>query len=120
MMGEQVIQTDLFTPERIKRERIIEAPTTRAVLDRKLFDTLTTTTPDILNREYWLSHATATTVTNFVNGQDGQHLYILGNGNTTLTHGTNIFLSGGVTRLLVANKICHLVCYDNIWYEVGA
>lgn len=120
-LGSQQIDPDEnLGIRRIKYERVIEASTTRLVLDRILYDTLVSTTPDVLNRQYFLSHASATTVTNFLNGQDGQHLYILGNGNTTLTHGTNIFTTTGANKVLAANLMYHLVCHDSKWYEIGA
>lgn len=105
--------------ERITHERVVEARTTRLVLDVHTFDTLSGVIPDVSQREYWLSHSAAETVTNFLNGQEGQHLYILGNGNTELTHGTSIFTSTGANKTLAADKMYHFICHDDKWYEVS-
>ena len=110
--------TQRVRPERITHKQIIESPQLKLVLDEKEYDTLISTTPNVLNREYWLSHASAITVTDFLKGQEGQHLFILGNGNTTLTHGTNIFTSTGANKVLAANKMYHLVYHLAKWYEV--
>lgn len=121
---DRLMPTDSFgspqpiEPERITRETIIEAQQTRLVLDKKTFDTLVGVIPEVSQREYWLSHSSATTVTNFLGGQEGHHLYILGNGNTELTHGTNIFTSTGANKTLAADKMYHFICHDDKWYEV--
>lgn len=104
--------------EEIWHERVINAETVINVLDKRSFDTLVSTTPRVTNKEQWLSHAASTTVTDFLGGKDGQHLYILGNGNTTLTHGTNIFTNTGANKVLAANRMYHLIHYNGKWYEV--
>ena len=105
-------------PERISHTRIIDATTIRNFLDTKTYDILNGTTPNVANLEYFLSHLSSVTVTNFKNGQEGQHLYILGNGNTTVTHGTNIFTSTSANKLLLANRMYHFIFHSAKWYEV--
>ncbi|HEX9431046.1 MAG TPA: hypothetical protein VF944_11785 [Candidatus Bathyarchaeia archaeon] len=111
-----------IVPERITHERIIESPETRLVLDKRFEGRIKAgeVTPSVLNLEHWTCQNTgAITVTDFLNGQPAQHLYILGDGNTTLQHGTNIFLLGGVNLLLAANKVYQLLRLNGKWYQVG-
>lgn len=108
-------------PERVTHERFIEAPETRLVLDKRMIGHVKTsvTTPSVLNVEYWKAKNTgAVLVTNFVNGQEGQHLYILGDGNTTLEHGTYIDTLDDLDLLLAAEKTYHLILLDGKWRQV--
>lgn len=108
-----------FNPSRIQGEQSIESPQTRSILERKFWNTLQTATPNVLNKEYWISHSTATTVTNFLKGSEGQDLYILGNGNTTVAHNTRIKNVSGVDLLLLADIIYHYKFCNNVWYQIG-
>jgi hypothetical protein len=64
----------------------------------------------------------ATTVTSFADGFASQELIIVGSdgGNTTVAHGANIRLAGGVNFTLGDNDTIHLVCVDGAkWVEVA-
>lgn len=107
--------------DRITEEQRIETPQVHLKLDKKFIGSLkkSSTTPDVENVEDWNAINTApVTVTNFLNGQDGQHLYILGDGNTTLQHGTKIFLRSGANLLLDSAKLYHLQYRSGKWYQV--
>lgn len=112
-------------PERVVGEVIIEAPQSETVLGKRFVKNLkkSDTTPDVSNTEVCRAKNTgAVTVTNFTGGADGQRLWILGDGFTTLQHGTNIFTFAAANLLLLANKVYALVGYLNvagkvIWYQ---
>lgn len=107
-------------PTRITHEQLIEAPQTKLVLDKVLIGKLTKgdTTPDVKNVENWKAQNIAPLlVTNFTNGQPGQHLYIEGDGLTSLQHGTKILL-GGANLLLLPNIVYHLLYRDGKWLQV--
>ena len=89
------------------------------ILPKKFISTLTASaTPSIHNVEIWKSPATPVTVTNFLNGAEGQSLYILGNGNATITNNASIKTSTGANKVLAANKVYHFKLIDAVWYEV--
>lgn len=85
----------------------------------RFIDVLVGTTPTIKYTVYYKSHASAVTVTNFLGGSEGKEVVILGNGNTTITHGTNIFTSTGANKVLLANKIYRFTYIEGKWYEDG-
>lgn len=108
-------------PERVSNERIIEAPETRLVLDKRMVGKFPVgaTTVSVLNVEYWIAQNTgAVTITNFTNGQEGQHLYIQGDGNTTLQQGATIETIAGANLLLANNKAYHFVRLSNVWRQI--
>lgn len=108
-------------PEQVQHEQIIETPERRLVLPIKLVGKIlkTETTPSVKNVEHWIAQNTgAVTVTDFKEGQEGQDLFILGDGQTTLTHGTNIFLIGAANLLLLTNTVVHLKRLNNKWYQI--
>ena len=57
------------------------------------------------------------TITNFVGGQDGQEIRILGDGFTSIANNSTIHTSTGATELLVTNAYYSFLLYKNIWYE---
>lgn len=59
----------------------------------------------------------ATTLTDFPGGSEGQPLVVLGDGFTTITHGTKIFTNTGGNKLMVANRIYVFYSFFNLWYE---
>lgn len=76
------------------------------------------TTTNVLNiTRLSFANTTATTVTNFTGGQEGQELKILGDGYTTLQHGTNIFTNTGANKLLSANKVYTFTKFPSGWIE---
>lgn len=98
---------------------VVNAPVTFNVLPNVFSDTLVSTTPTVLNLTLFKSHTGATTVTDFLGGAVGQTISILGNGNTTITHGTNIFTNTGANKVLAANIMYRFTFFEGKWYEHG-
>lgn len=80
----------------------------------------TSTTPSVERRtRFTCVNTGAVTVTDFLNGSDGQEIVLLGDGFTTVQHGTNIFTSTAANKLLAANKVYRFTRFNNKWYEDG-
>ena len=108
-------------PQVIIEEHIFSAPITFQVLPKTLVGNIKIgdTTPSVLNLQHWVAKNTgAVTITDFKDGGNQQHLYILGDGQTTLQHGTNIFLSAGANLLLAVNRVYQLVMISGKWYQL--
>lgn len=79
------------------------------------------TTPNVLNRErIKFQNTGAVTVTNFLDGQEGQEITIKGDGFTTITHGSLIKTSTGANKLLSATKVYRFVRFGGVWIEQDA
>jgi hypothetical protein len=79
---------------------------------------LTVTTLDVLNIERLRTRNTgAVTVTDLLNGQEGQQVSIRGDGFTTLAHNTNIRLNTGANKLLAADQVYILTRINSQWVE---
>jgi hypothetical protein len=79
-----------------------------------------TTTKDVTNWEHWYAaDGSATTITDFTGGVNGQHLYILAtNANTTIQHnGSTITLPGAVDLTLVSGTTYHFY-KSGVWRRV--
>lgn len=74
-------------------------------------------TPSVANLNSHQAGGSVVTVTNFANGQEGQHISVLGDGATTVQHGTNIFTNSGADKLLAANMVYRFTLFNKIWYE---
>lgn len=83
----------------------------------------TGSTPSVLQkRACRTNNGSATSVTSFAGGFVTQELIIYGldGGNTTIVHGTNIRLAGGVNFTLGDNDTIHLLCVNGTkWVEVA-
>lgn len=103
-------------------ERIVNKPVHKLVEDTRPIGKLkrTDTTPSIRNIRGWQAINTgAITVTDFVDGSDGQTIVIKGDGFTTVTHGTNIKTTTAANKLLLANRAYMFVQFSGVWIEVG-
>jgi hypothetical protein len=101
---------------------LFNSPVTFSELPERPIDTAqaTATTLSALNTErIALTNTGAVTVTDFTEGQDGQELVLLGDGFTTVTHGTNIFTNTAASKLLAANAVYHFVQFNGNWYETA-
>ena len=58
------------------------------------------------------------TVTEFTNIQDGQTLFILGDGQTTLANNTKIVTNTGANKLLVNGLVHVFVVFDKVAREI--
>ncbi len=80
------------------------------------------TTPTAGVQDGWLliTNAGATTITDFDDGYDGDIITVeFTNANTTLTDGTNIYLSGSANYNPPANTIMQFLRRGNKWYELS-
>jgi hypothetical protein len=114
--------TDLTAlPQRDVAPSVIEGQQYDQALSLKLVGNLTKndTTPDVNNNEHWIANNTApVSVTDFDGGQDGHHIYILGDGFTTTVHNANIINVAGVNLLLDSGVIFHYVNVHGVWYQI--
>ena len=80
--------------------------------------TLSSTTPavkDISNLK--LVNTAPVTITDFTLGQEGHQLFVYGDGQTTITHGTKIKTNTGANKLLAADQIYIFVKISSVWIE---
>lgn len=90
----------------VRGETQIEDMQARHVLEKQFVQPLKGTLPDVLNRKtFELGNTEATTITDFKNGAPGQRIYLLGDGFSTIEHGTLIFTSTGANKLLEEDKV---------------
>ena len=82
----------------------------------KLFDT----SPTVLNLErIKFQNPTPVTVTNFDDGQEGQYIIVVGDGQTIIDHGTNIFNTAGADITLANGRVYAYVKVEDVWREQG-
>jgi hypothetical protein len=75
------------------------------------------TTPSIEACKVFICSGTVVSVTNFLGGVQCQTIKIIGDGNTTLVHGTYIKTNTGANKVLAVGRIYCLTLYNNVWYE---
>ncbi len=119
---EQPITERKITPSRVTEEQIIESAQTKLVLDKEFVKNLgSSVTPSVLNlKTFKADNIAPVTVTNLTDGQDGQPVRILGDGQTTMQHGAKIRTNIGADKLLLADMFYSFLKIDGIWYEQGA
>jgi hypothetical protein len=107
-------------PERFTHPIVSEAPRRDTVLPQFFVKMLevANATPDVANIERgMLQNTVAQTVTNFLHGQPGQRLVVLGDSFTTLQNGGRIFTNTAANKLLLANKVYRFTYFNSNWYE---
>ena len=109
--------TQDVNPARLTQRLNVESPSIPLVLEQQFISTLVGTKPDVKNIQYTYSHTTPTTVTDFLHGQNGQEINILGNGNTTIAVTGNIVTNTGSSKLLLANLVYEFTFFGTKWYE---
>jgi hypothetical protein len=78
------------------------------------------TTPSVLNlTRLRFINAIPVTVTNFVGGQEGQYIIVVGDGQTTLQNSPNIFTTSGANLLLSNGRVYAFVRTAGVWREQG-
>jgi hypothetical protein len=79
------------------------------------------TTPSVLRAGLYLaSNSSATSITNFINGVDGQVLMITAeNGNTTLVNGATLRLAGAVNQTMAQRDGITLVKNGSEWRQIS-
>ena len=75
------------------------------------------TTPSVANVEFWIAAGTVVTITDFDDGATTQILYILGDGDTTISHNANIKTNTGANKLLAADRLYIFAHINGVWYE---
>lgn len=108
-----------MSQERLNQEIVIEAPQTPSALDKQfpLKFAEGDATPSVKNLTRFIARATVPgiTITNFDDGQDGQRIYILGDGSTGVANNVNIArASSGV---LANERIYTFTRINGKWYE---
>ena len=69
---------------------------------------------------YLASNSSATSITNFTNGADGQVLMINAtNGNTTLVNGATLKLAGAANKTMATRDVIQLVKQSGVWYQMS-
>lgn len=113
-------RSESITPTRVVSEHVVETPASPLVLDKAFIRRLkkSDTTPSVLNTEACVCQNTgAVTVTDFSEGATGQHLYMRGDGFTTVANNANIKTNTGANKLLVVDKFYHFVNFSGVWVE---
>ena len=99
----------------------VEAPTKNLVLPTSFASKFIKgdTTPSVNNVNIWQTQNTSPLIiTQFDYGQDGQTIYILGDGFTTVAQNANIFNASGNPTLLAANVAYTYTRIAGIWYQL--
>jgi hypothetical protein len=69
---------------------------------------------------YVAANTSATSITTFDGGADGQILMInADNGNTTLVNGSTLRLAGGVNKTMATRDVIQLVYRSTVWYQMS-
>lgn len=113
------------TPQQVHDELHVEAPIRHIVLPVQYLGELeVSATPSVLNVNHWKTKATAPiTITDFDKGQNGQTIFVKGDGFTTVSHNANIKTNVEMAKLLTAGRVYQFtaifddVLNKNIWYE---
>jgi hypothetical protein len=107
--------------ERIESEQVVNAQETRNALAKQFIRLakLGDPTPSVMNVERLEFRNTAPlTVTNFDDGQNGQRIEILGDGNTTIQNNARIVCASGADTLLDAGSTYAFTRYtDGVWHQ---
>jgi len=82
---------------------------------------LSNTTPSVLNVErVKFANTGAVTVTDFLYGQEGQNILVLGDGFTTIQHGALIKTNTAANKLLAVNAVYSFTRISSVWIENAA
>lgn len=116
---------DYSGTNQIQQPTIVQGPSEFPTLPKQYVGRLRkgSTTPSVINVLEWIAvNTVAISVTNFVDGQVGQTINILGDGFTTIVNGGKIITNTAANKLLLVNKVYtftlrELVAGTRIWYE---
>ena len=100
---------------------IKEAPDTNLVLPTSFVGTLTpgSGTPNVNNVNYWIAGNQSVVITNFLQGQPGQSIFILGDGASTVANNANISTRSGMNTLLSKGLVYHFVLFGTTWSQTA-
>jgi len=79
------------------------------------------TTPSVVRAGIYLaSNTSATSITNFADGVEGQVLMINAtNGNTTLVNGASLRLASATNKTMATRDVIQLVKQSGVWYQMS-
>ena len=79
------------------------------------------TTPSVLRAGLYIANnSSATSITDFTDGVQGQVLMInASNGNTTLVQSAALRLAGGVNKTMASGDVIQFVRFQNVWYQMS-
>lgn len=106
-------------PEYVRHEQVIETPQRKLALDIVDVGNMKGATPSVKNILVFKGTNTgAVFVSQFKDGQNGQTIKIVGDGQMTiLWDPTKIITNTGANKLLSVNKIYRFTRISNIWIE---
>jgi len=105
--------------KQITEQQQVEAQTSNLILPTQFVGHFPkgVTTPSVKNVRCWVCQNTApVTITDFLDGQEGQTLKVLGDGNSSVQNGPNIVTASGAVALM-ANKVYTFTLFNGVWYE---
>lgn len=108
-----------MTIKRVNQELVVEAPITFGVLTKKFIGTLFAgdTTPSVKNLTIFKCvNVSSVIITDFLNGQEGQEIVLLGDGNTEVVDSANLTCTDG-GHVLDAGKVYRFTQINRHWYE---
>lgn len=74
------------------------------------------TTPSVKNvKRHICVNTVPTTITQFNNGQEGQEIQVLGDGQTTVKNNANISTLSGADTLLTLGRLFKFTMFNGIW-----
>jgi hypothetical protein len=81
----------------------------------------TTTTPNVLNNtKIVLSSTAPVNVTNFLNGQEGQTIFVVGDGQSTIKNNATISTNGNADKLASSGSVYCFTLVNGVWRELAA
>lgn len=85
--------------------------------DQNISESVANTTPTVSNLDLLVfKNIGALSITNFLGGNNGQLLLVIGDGQTTVNNNANI-LTSTVANKLLGLHLYIFVLYKGIWYE---
>ena len=111
---------DGLAPVTVRSQQQVESPTSNLVLPIRFVGHLkkATQTPSVKNCERWIAVNTAPIdILDFIDGQEGQELKILGDGQTSVQHTSNIKNNTAATKLLAVDIVYTFTMFDGCWVE---
>lgn len=78
-----------------------------------------TATPNVFGRAVFKASGSVVTITNFLNGSDGQTIRIIGDGTTTIQNNTNIITNPAGTDIVLNSNVVYRFTYlksTETWY----
>jgi len=97
----------------------------RSGADLQSFGTLiltdNSTTPSVIRAGVYLaSNTSATSITDFINGGEGQVLIVNAtNGNTTLVNSASLRLAGATNKTMATRDVIQLTRQNSVWYQMS-